>query len=205
LEELKEQDDWVPPMKHTSPSNAQTQEQADEHLQSKSPQREVPQRKSKTNHSFLRSRFQEKRAAPAAKKAVKPRERSRTMCQQQEVEPATTPHPQANFEDQEEIGLGKRFRRLNSQEFEQMIKLDDPSTAQESHQNRGLHFLQETVEKINKPAFFEDLAPPEATPDHLQLIVKNFDRNSFDFIESKAQNLWEMTTFNYNRVLANVP
>jgi len=65
--------------------------------------------------------------------------------------------------------------------------------------------MQENVEKINKPAFFQDLAPPEAAHDNLNLLVKNYDRNSFDFIESKTQNLWEMTTFNYNRVLANVP
>lgn len=51
--------------------------------------------------------------------------------------PSVTPHPKAQFQDEEDIFAGKRCRRLNSQEFEQMLRLDDPSTAQESNQQRA--------------------------------------------------------------------
>jgi hypothetical protein len=89
----------------------------------------VPQRKSKTNHQFLKGRYQEE--PKTAKRTLKQRERSKTM--QQPLELTTTPMPKADCHDHEQIQLGKRCRRLNSQEFEQLLKLEDPSTAQDSH------------------------------------------------------------------------
>lgn len=53
--------------------------------------------------------------------------------------------------------------------------------------------------KSVKPSFVSMLQAPDIGEQNLNLIVRNSDRNSFDFMEAKGQNLWEMTTFNYNR------
>lgn len=108
-----------------------------------------------------------------------------TQKNEEAIVPVATPHPKAQFEDQDEIFAGKAVRRLNSQEFEQIFRLEDPSTAQDSNQHRANHIILHEQEKT-KPVFFNDLAPPEAAHQNLGLIVRNFERNSFDFMESKT-------------------
>jgi hypothetical protein len=43
-----------------------------------------------------------------------------------------TPMPKADFQDKEELNMGKRAKRINSQEFNHLLILEDISTAQDS-------------------------------------------------------------------------